>query len=432
MSGKLLTELDSIVTLSDSNILPICEQDAVLKKVTLGSLNKNIVGNHLSNYVKSSPHTINLSLNNGTLTLKRGSVVYKADGTPVTVSADVSTKFTTTTVVDAIIVYNTVHNALEPYVQGVNIFSSATAPTTTVADTLWYDTTNTQLKITHDTGSTWTEIPLPICVASTIESKGYSVIKQVFNDFGYVGSTIFSLPDVVVEIPNGKTGNGELVNIEVTLSGVKTYTITGSSTTNYVVNLTQNGAFDILLANTYAESVSTPILTASRFLWYNLNLNKMFFTYNTTTDVWSENPCLGAIFRISTKNGSISSFIAKTPTTLTENSSNYTGTPHIIETYDGVNVWYRKYSDGWIEQGGVYSGSYTADGTYTINLLQPMRNTNYYYTALDQANGAGATNNWGTGAPYLSTRTTTNFLIVSDGIQFSTGMSWYVCGYAAN
>lgn len=110
---------------------------------------------------------------------------------------------------------------------------------------------------------------------------------------------------------------------------------------------------------------------------------------------------------------------------------NNSGVKYVVETYSNGSTWYRVYSDGWVEQGGVLSGSYVADGIYTITLLKPMADSNYYYTALGQNNGGSATGNWGTGAPYLSTRTTSNFLIISDAIQFSTGMSWYVCGYAA-
>lgn len=55
-----------------------------------------------------------------------------------------------------------------------------------------------------------------------------------------------------------------------------------------------------------------------------------------------------------------------------------TGVIAVIETghsEDG-NQWYRKWSDGWIEQGGVSTGA--ADNTgATINLLQSYSNTNY-------------------------------------------------------
>lgn len=45
---------------------------------------------------------------------------------------------------------------------------------------------------------------------------------------------------------------------------------------------------------------------------------------------------------------------------------------YITETYVNGTSWYRKYSDGWIEQGGV-----VAADTNAVTLVTPMRNTNY-------------------------------------------------------
>ena len=48
-------------------------------------------------------------------------------------------------------------------------------------------------------------------------------------------------------------------------------------------------------------------------------------------------------------------------------------TPHIIETYNDGQNWYRIWSDGWIEQGG-YIGAITSG---TLTFLKPFTNTNY-------------------------------------------------------
>lgn len=46
--------------------------------------------------------------------------------------------------------------------------------------------------------------------------------------------------------------------------------------------------------------------------------------------------------------------------------------PHIVETYQNGTSWYRVYSDGWCEQGGI-----TAQNLQTIQLLKAYANTNY-------------------------------------------------------
>ena len=46
---------------------------------------------------------------------------------------------------------------------------------------------------------------------------------------------------------------------------------------------------------------------------------------------------------------------------------------YITDTYSNGNNWYRKYSNGWVEQGGYVSGARDA----TVELLVPMKDTNY-------------------------------------------------------
>lgn len=45
--------------------------------------------------------------------------------------------------------------------------------------------------------------------------------------------------------------------------------------------------------------------------------------------------------------------------------------PHIVETYVNGTSWYRVYSDGWCEQGGVYTSG------NTLTFIKPFKDTNY-------------------------------------------------------
>lgn len=102
---------------------------------------------------------------------------------------------------------------------------------------------------------------------------------------------------------------------------------------------------------------------------------------------------------------------------------------------DNNYTWYRKYSDGWVEQGGIQIGNSTY-GKATVNLPVEMADNTYqafgnigwpnetaWYTTTGSAPGqalitdvCGATTD----------KTTTTFSIQS----FSTH-NWYVCGMAA-
>ena len=53
---------------------------------------------------------------------------------------------------------------------------------------------------------------------------------------------------------------------------------------------------------------------------------------------------------------------------------------YVISTYSSGTSWYRKWSDGWIEQGGHTSADYV---TFPV----AMKNTNYFFS---RTNGTGA------------------------------------------
>lgn len=50
----------------------------------------------------------------------------------------------------------------------------------------------------------------------------------------------------------------------------------------------------------------------------------------------------------------------------------------LIEEYENNRFWYRIYSDNWVEQGGI---SHTSPAWPAINLLIPMKDTNYTVVA---------------------------------------------------
>lgn len=106
-------------------------------------------------------------------------------------------------------------------------FSGSTAPTSFLGGNyaVWYDTTNNVIKLTGDGGSTWnTNYCFPVCLAHETTTT-YS-ISQIFNGFGYVGSTIFALPGVKGLIPNGRNTDGSLKSTEFSVDTVKISTIT--------------------------------------------------------------------------------------------------------------------------------------------------------------------------------------------------------------
>lgn len=83
------------------------------------------------------------------------------------------------------------------------------------------------------------------------------------------------------------------------------------------------------------------------------------------------------------------------------------------------NTWYRRYADGWVEQG-----SSNPTSRNTITLPVPMQDANY--TLLNAAGG-----HTGSGADiviYITAKSATGFTWAPDRSKY---INWYVCGYAA-
>ena len=95
----------------------------------------------------------------------------------------------------------------------------------------------------------------------------------------------------------------------------------------------------------------------------------------------------------------------------------------IVETWrsDDGSSWYRKYSDGWIEQGGV-TPNVKAD-SYTVTLNTPFTTVNYHVNFI--TTGTGKDGSFG---HCVSERTNTTFTMY-DYLMNGVPVLWYACGY---
>ena len=111
-------------------------------------------------------------------------------------------------------------------------------------------------------------------------------------------------------------------------------------------------------------------------------------------------------------------------------------TAYIVETYQNEQSWYRVYSDGWCEQGGLYT---PASDTFNapIALLKTYQNINYiisttslylngnYTSSTSNANH----NNLAVRSAYLTKKTNGSFSIAMASASYS--VIWKACGYIA-
>lgn len=87
--------------------------------------------------------------------------------------------------------------------------------------------------------------------------------------------------------------------------------------------------------------------------------------------------------------------------------------------------WYRKYADGWIEQGGYTTGLLNADA----DLVFPVAFSNKQYTLLAVVGLTSANSQQGGIAQALAvTKSTFRVRVVTDR-SWAEPVYWYACGY---
>ena len=96
----------------------------------------------------------------------------------------------------------------------------------------------------------------------------------------------------------------------------------------------------------------------------------------------------------------------------------------ILASYTSGTSWYKKYSNGWVEQGGTFTSLYNQ----AVTVIVPMKDTNY--TILTSKT------NMGSAVVIVDTVTTTSFNVLGrgqGGSGFGESVSgyWYVAGWGA-
>lgn len=181
----------------------------------------SIMNTKVSNCITEIPQDIKLELNDGTLTLKEGSKVYVPNGAGVFNAITTTSNLNIGPTSGSGKVLLTI-NSTETFGSVCPINKCVSGAGVTPIDWgLVYDTT-TNIITRYAGGSiVYSNSSFPLAVCSQTNGKITS-IDQVFNGFGYIGSTVFALPGVKGLIPNGRNADGSLKNIEWITTSVLT------------------------------------------------------------------------------------------------------------------------------------------------------------------------------------------------------------------
>lgn len=219
--------------------------------VTVGGnemLSRNGFFSYVTNCITEISQDIRLELNNGTLVLKSGSKIYIPNGTnkfeEYTIKQDQG--LTPTTNGTYLVGYAFNFANVTTYISAT---SGDTEPTSVSNGFAWYDTKNNVIK--RSWAGSWQSSLFSLPLAVITVSNGVCVsIDYVFNGFGYIGSTIFTLPGVKGLIPNGRNDDGTLKNIFASNTTVHTYT--SKVAFDAVIGMNASGVIDCYTNLVYA------------------------------------------------------------------------------------------------------------------------------------------------------------------------------------
>jgi len=96
----------------------------------------------------------------------------------------------------------------------------------------------------------------------------------------------------------------------------------------------------------------------------------------------------------------------------------------VVETYVNGKSWYRVWSDGWLEQGGLC----TSHNLQTISLLKPFNNTDYSINLTETALANSAIDT--SRNDQIISKTTSSFYCYINNSN-NVGAYWKACGYGA-
>ena len=336
---------------------------------------------YTTNRILEIPQDIKLELNSGTLTLKAGSKTYDGNGVFKEISSDIS--ITPSGYVNV----SHVFFVKEDGTLYARELSSCESGTTIPASgyKLFYKTDDGKVYLIENGVNSGTT-SFPICICS-ISGGAITSIDQIFNGFGYIGSTVFALPGVKVQTPNGKNEDGTYKTVERTISTIETYQAENWATRN--LNIQISGSVDTLYLEgqaverfTYNKKFSSDITTYS----YDENTGVWWYSSNQSSWVEISNNIVGTC-RV--ENGKITSFeFFAVDSVANSNASNFSqaGRSYL----SGLGMPSSKYEDWTL---GASGSTYIAPANGTLVFRKVVTNTNQFVYA--EVNGIRTVQNYG-------------------------------------
>lgn len=312
--------------------------------------NEQVGYNQITNCITEIPQDIKLEINNGTITLKAGSKVYNGNGVLKTTTTDISSVNANYDGQVLIALSKDFDVLLTGFVPGETV---SELPTSTASFKIYYNTTDKKCYL--DTTDGWQECSLPIALGTSTVSSWVS-IDQVFNGFGYIGSTIFALPGVKGLSPNGNDSlTGIKKNNIISIENILTYTCP---------NITANVILDLYANKIAINSQAFDKPTIDLIFFDEIN-NYNYAGLGISNDIW-----VGSA-RI--ENGKIVLFNPKHPISLVDKNNSSWVAQQAMPSKKYINL-----------ELGISGTVYTAVANGYIQLVKQATDANQYLAAYDR------------------------------------------------
>mgnify|MGYP000740901766 FL=1 len=311
--------------------------------------NEQVGYNQITNCITEIPQDIKLEINNGIITLKAGSKVYNGNGVLKTTTTDISSVNANYDGQVLIALSKDFDVLLTGFVPGETV---SELPTSTASFKIYYNTTDKKCYL--DTTDGWQECSLPIALGTSTVSSWVS-IDQVFNGFGFIGSTIFALPGVKGLSPNGNDSlTGIKKNNIISIENILTYTCP---------NITANVILD-LYANKIAINSQAFDKPTTDLIFFDEINNYNYAGLGISNDIW-----VGSA-RI--ENGKIVLFNPKHPISLVDKNNSSWVAQQAMPSKKYINL-----------ELGISGTVYTAVANGYIQLVKQATAANQYLVAYD-------------------------------------------------
>ena len=173
-------------------------------------------------------------------------------------------------------------------------YAQDTAPVDISESVIWYDTTNNYVKVTLDTGSSWTQgHSLGLCVVNRTTGGVISELNQLLSPITYCANVLFLSKGTKLLFPDGRNADGTCKNIEVTTQKTILRLLDDLSATETNAGLfavyNDDGNIEISIQSSQTWNFGNRLTTPAYTKFYVTPENQWYQQTGSNTQIYNKN-----------------------------------------------------------------------------------------------------------------------------------------------